>query len=275
MVKAPERESPRFNTPLGPQCDLAVVMPCRNEEESLGATLAEWIPALHSTCPQFNLWVIDDASTDLSPDIIESWAKTDPRVRYEGLPVNRGHGAACLTGYRLALQSGAPWILQIDSDGQCDPDYWPSLWEAKNSQDTAVVQGVRTRRDDGIHRLLASQILRFVVGRHMTQSPQSVTDPNCPWRLMRQDALAAALPHTPASIHLYNVALSVQLARMGWKHHYVPLRFRRRHGGTPSMKPLQLAQKLVDLNQDLAQMPPAPKTVKNPTHRDCSCKHSC
>ena len=47
------------------------------------------------------------------------------------------------------------YVFQIDSDGQCDPRYFASLWRLR--EQFTVVYGVRTTRDDGLARVLISR----------------------------------------------------------------------------------------------------------------------
>ena len=46
---------------------------------------------------------------------------------------NSGHGESCLTGYREAIKLNSEWILQIDSDYQCDPIYFEKFWSLKEN----------------------------------------------------------------------------------------------------------------------------------------------
>lgn len=45
---------------------------------------------------------------------------------------NSGHGQTSVEGYRTALAHGAEWILQVDSDGQCDASLLPPFVKASS-----------------------------------------------------------------------------------------------------------------------------------------------
>ncbi|MET0594610.1 MAG: glycosyltransferase family 2 protein [Polyangiaceae bacterium] len=93
---------------------LAVVVPAYNEERLLAKTL--------TTMPPFvdDVVVVDDASSDRTFDVASSFAS--PRVRAFRHEVNRGVGAAIVTGYRLALAQGAEAIAVMAGDAQMHPD---------------------------------------------------------------------------------------------------------------------------------------------------------
>src|SRR5262249_33788074 len=133
-------------------------------------------------------------------------AEALPRLRVVRQP-NAGHGQACLTAYRAALDGGAGWVLQVDSDGQCDARHFGALWAAR--PDAPAVLGRRRRRADGLARTLISRVLAVVV---CAGTGRWLSDANSPYRLMRADVLAAALPRIPPNVSLANVLLTVDLA---------------------------------------------------------------
>ena len=50
----------------------------------------------------------------------------------------------------MAAESDAEWILQIDSDGQCDPRFFQKFWALRDQAD--AVFGFRRIRQDGLER---------------------------------------------------------------------------------------------------------------------------
>ena len=57
---------------------------------------------------------------------------------------------------KMAIEDGFDYILQIDSDGQCDPQYLASFWTLR---DYAPIFGYRTSRDDGKQRWWISRVV--------------------------------------------------------------------------------------------------------------------
>ena len=128
----------------------------------------------------------------------------------------------------MALENNAQWVLQIDSDGQCDPSYFPAFWSGRHR--FPAQYGCRVRREDGMIRTVISSIVILVV---LLAAGVWVRDPNVPYRLMRADTLVGLVPLIPADVHLANVFL----AALQQKHNgirWIPITFLRRAGGTPS-----------------------------------------
>lgn len=76
--------------------------------ETVRAARAVWNP----------VWVVFDGSTDGSADLLEQAVAGDIGVRIFKLDVNRGKGAAILTGLRAAQSEGFTHALTMDADGQ-------------------------------------------------------------------------------------------------------------------------------------------------------------
>lgn len=208
---------------------LWVVMPAFNESEALPRVLREWSACLRRVAQAHVLCVLDDGSTDATPTVLEACKREIPELQIVR-KVNSGHGQTCIAGYRLAIEGGAGWILQIDADGQCDPAYFAEFWERR--RDDPVQYGFRFRREDGYKRLIISRIVSAVA---FLATGTWVRDPNVPYRLMRADVLAPLLPRIPADVYLANILLAVLQQRqtgIRWR----PIVFRKRIGGVPSAK---------------------------------------
>jgi glycosyltransferase involved in cell wall biosynthesis len=92
---------------------IAVVVPAHDEEERILATLAS-MPACVDA-----IVVVDDGSRDRTAALVRS--SGDARVRLLAHVVNRGVGAAIVTGYRAAFEAGADVAIVMGADGQMDP----------------------------------------------------------------------------------------------------------------------------------------------------------
>ena len=74
---------------------------------------------------------------------------------------NSGHGATILFGYKYALEHGADYVFQTDSDGQTVPSEFAPFWGAKDKYD--IIIGYRNKRRDGLSRVFVTRVLRLVV----------------------------------------------------------------------------------------------------------------
>jgi dolichol-phosphate mannosyltransferase len=224
-----------------------VVIPVYNEQASVRKVLREWIEEIENWSDNFVVYAINDGSKDDSLRILRAeQQRYGPRLEVVDRE-NRGHGQTCLDGYREAVRRGIPFVFQIDSDGQCDPQYFFRFWRVRHHYD--VVYGVRVRRDDGWRRIAVSMVLRFfLLALFRTWCP----DANVPYRLMRTSAVARAVDLIPSDFFLVNVALAVMLRHTsGCRHSYLGIRFRERYGGEPSVKAAVFGRKALELYRQL------------------------
>ncbi len=230
--------------------ELLIVMPVYNEGANIKAVLNEWMTELLNHAEQFAFIIVNDGSNDDTQLILEEFEKANPEHFVIVHKSNSGHGNSCRVGYDVAASSSCEWVFQIDSDGQCDPQYFSNFWRNRNEVD--CVFGLRHSRDDGKARAMTSQICRW---SSSLVCGADLRDPNVPFRLMRRTVLASALVHIPPSFNIQNVALTFVLKKMQevrWG--VVPIHFRDRQGGTNSINLLNVAQWGFDMLFDLVKL---------------------
>ncbi|WP_395750212.1 glycosyltransferase family 2 protein [Prosthecobacter sp.] len=230
--------------------ELLVVMPVYNESASVRKVVNEWFTEIENWTGKFVFLAINDGSTDGTGDILlQLRGKFGERLEIVDRE-NRGHGQSCLQGYRLAIERGIPFIFQLDSDGQCDPQYFFRFWRDRNKFD--VIYGVRKRRDDGWRRVIASMVLRLTL---LVFTRVNCADANVPYRLMRTAACADTINRIHAQFFLANVGLTVLLRHQpGIMEGLVPIRFRERYGGEPSVPLGKFATRAVEMVRQLRDL---------------------
>lgn len=208
---------------------LYIVIPAYNEEENIEAVIDDWYPIIEKIGNDSRLLIIDDGSKDSTYDIMKRLA--DSREAFEPLTKpNGGHGATVLYGYKYAVDKGADYVFQTDSDGQTLPDEFWQFWEGRKEWDMGI--GQRKGRQDGFSRVFVTKTLKFVLWLcfHVR-----IKDANTPFRLMNASVLREQLHLIPEGYNLSNVMISVIYARRGLKVDYRPITFRPRQGGTNSI----------------------------------------
>jgi glycosyltransferase involved in cell wall biosynthesis len=126
---------------------ISVVIPCYNE----AATLARVVEAVLSAPVsglQREIIIVDDASTDKTPEIIAKFS--NPAVKKLRHDKNRGKGAALSTGFAAAT---GDIILVQDADLEYDPTEYPRLLGPILDGRADVVFGSRFISGDS-HRVL-------------------------------------------------------------------------------------------------------------------------
>jgi glycosyltransferase involved in cell wall biosynthesis len=128
----------------GADYSVSVVLPCKNEAESLRKLL----PAIRESVPEAEILLVDDGSTDASAEI----AKANG-ARVVSHPTSMGNGAAVKAGARHA--KGAVLVF-MDADSQHDPADIPRLLD-KLDEGYDMVVGARTFGSHAsLHRKLAN-----------------------------------------------------------------------------------------------------------------------
>src|SRR5688572_27211758 len=92
---------------------LIVQIPCLNEREHLGQTVAD-LPRQVEGVDEIEVLVIDDGSTDGTAD----FARTLGVHHIVSFPRNRGLAAAHMAGVDASLRLGADLIVNTDADNQ-------------------------------------------------------------------------------------------------------------------------------------------------------------
>jgi len=164
--------------------ELEILLPAHNERDSIGPTLKDIHQAITSRMPA-RMVICEDGSTDGTPEEIRRLATQMPIVL---------HSSTERKGYSRAMKEGllateAPWVLCLDSDGQCDPeDFW-KLWERRG--EAPVLVGWRHPRRDPPARLLLS---RFFYLNFKALFPVALHDPSSPMVLMNRRVLLDIVP---------------------------------------------------------------------------------
>lgn len=209
--------------------NLWVVMPVYNEEEALGSVVEEWQQALLQSGVPYTLCILNDGSKDNTAALLREYAAKYPQIKVVDKP-NSGHGQTCMTGYRLAMENDADWVFQIDSDGQCSPQYFPEFVDLAKAH--KAIYGYRKTRDDGFKRRAIS---RFVSLFTYAATGIWLRDANVPYRFIHADIMKRIVHRIPADFFLANIYVSV-LTRRQTPIRWVNIHFRDRSGGSPSLK---------------------------------------
>jgi polyisoprenyl-phosphate glycosyltransferase len=131
---------------------LAVVIPVYQAERTLAELAAELMPVLTSLADDYEVWLVDDGSTDQSWREIERLAKANPRVRGLRLIRNFGEHIAITAG--LDRVDG-DYVVIMACDLQDDPTAIGAMVEAaRQGADLVLVRRMK-RRDAWLKRQLA------------------------------------------------------------------------------------------------------------------------
>ena len=90
---------------------VSIIMPAYNSEKYIGETIES---VLAQTYQNWELLIVDDCSTDNTPNIVRSYLAKDSRVKYYRLSQNLGAAAARNKAmYEATVNIWRSWILMI------------------------------------------------------------------------------------------------------------------------------------------------------------------
>ncbi|MXR51721.1 glycosyltransferase [Halovenus sp. WSH3] len=106
---------------------VVAVIPAYNESDTIGEVIAETRDHVDRVV------VVDDGSSDGTAAIAREHGATVVEHVF-----NTGVGGAVRTGYQYAIQHDYDFVLQIDGDGQHDPEYIPALLAEAEDNDMVI-----------------------------------------------------------------------------------------------------------------------------------------
>jgi len=158
---------------------LSIVVPAYNEEKNIRQAIEVIIAGL-SKCnvTDYEVIVVDDGSSDSTAVILQEMALQNTHLRAFSHVVNRGKGAALITGFN---QSKMELILFTDADQQIDMTALSVFLEQIEYYDVLV--GCREKRMDTLSRRIISKgynlLIRSMFGIQLK-------DAHCPFKLFKR-----------------------------------------------------------------------------------------
>jgi len=208
---------------------LLVIIPALNEEASLPYVIGQ----IQAAAPQADILVINDGSRDHTAQVA---AQAGAFV--VTLPYNLGIGAARQTGFQFACQGGYSYVIEVDGDGQHDPNEMGEILGPLFTGEADVVAGARYIEDRGYItpwlRRLGIIILASLISAAVRRR---VTDPTSGFRASNRKAIEACAESYPAD---YPEPESVvQFWKAGLRMKEVPVTMNARYGGQSSITPFR------------------------------------
>src|SRR5262245_47959832 len=98
---------------------LSVVIPAHNEAESIGTTVEDIVVALARESIDYEILVVDDASTDSTAEVVKDVCLANPRVRYHLSHNPPGFGFTVRAGLEIFEKDAVAVVM---ADGSDDPE---------------------------------------------------------------------------------------------------------------------------------------------------------
>lgn len=188
---------------------IVVIVPAYNAEK----TLSRVVRGVRQAVPNAFIVGVDDGSSDGTASLLRS--VSDHSIRFQ---LNRGKGAALRAGCAAALERDCDAVLTIDSDGQHDPAFAPSILAELDEYHIAI--GTRDLKGEAMPRhrrfanFLSTAATRFVSGG-------AVGDSQSGFRAIRREVLEEV--HGIGDRYEYETDFIIRAAHAGFTITNVPI----------------------------------------------------
>ena len=141
---------------------VSLVIPMYNEELNIEHAIAAAVEALTKYSDDYEIIIVDDASTDDSPQLVARAANENPRIICIRHAKNRKLGGSLKTGFSAATKE---LVLYMDADLPFDPDVLGKAIRAMELTGADVIAGYRLDRTmEGFKRTLYSYVYNALIG---------------------------------------------------------------------------------------------------------------
>ena len=159
-----------------------IIIPAYNEAENIVKT----VEAIKEKAKGFDYIIINDCSTDRTKNICE-----ENGYNVINLPINLGIGGAVQTGYKYAYNHDYDIAVQVDGDGQHDPEFLNKMADYLIEHNLDMVIGSRFIECEGFQSsklrrigiIFFSKLIKFL-------TRVEITDPTSGLRMVGKNVIS-------------------------------------------------------------------------------------
>lgn len=214
-----------------------MVLPAYNEQECIEKSARDAHTFLAGRFDAFELILVDDGSKDSTPELIDALAKAHPGIVALHHPINRGYGAAIVSGFRRA---GGELLFYTDADSQFDIREVATFVEEIERTGADAVFGFRVYRYDSVLRCVLSwtynRLVRVLFGVRLR-------DVDCAFKLLRRDLFARM--RIDSTDFFVDTEMVARAARLKAKIHEVGVRHYPRMAGRTTVRASHIPRTLL------------------------------
>ena len=206
-----------------------VIVPAYNEEKNISDTLHKII--------QYTDWdicVINDCSSDRTSGL----AHIGHKIAVIDLSFNLGIGGAVQTGYMYAAEHGYDIAIQVDADGQHDPNFLNSLSKPIEEKVADLVIGSRFIKYEGFQSSVMRRIgISYFSWLICLITGKKIFDTTSGFRACNSKIIELFAKEYPSDYP--EPETNSRLLRLGFRIMEVPVIMRERAGGVSSISTIK------------------------------------
>lgn len=233
---------------------ISLVVPVFNEEENVEHALRVATKALEEFARDHEIVVVDDASTDRTPEILRRLAAADPRIAVVRHERNQKLGGSLRDGFSAARKE---LVLYMDADLPFDPYDIGRAVRAMDATRADVIAAYRLdRTSEGLRRTVYSYVYNALIGVLFGWPHRDI---NFSFKLMRREVLDAIELRAEGS--LISAELIVKAKNLGFTIQQIGMDYFPRTRGRSTLSSLGVILKIL---RELARLYPE---MKRPRRR--------
>ena len=204
-----------------------IIIPAYNEEENIERT----VNAIQKSAQGFDYVIINDCSTDNTRKICE-----EKEFNIVNLPINLGIGGAVQTGYKYAYENGYDVAVQVDGDGQHDPEFLNTMADYLIDHQVDMVIGSRFIEKKGFQSSITRRMgIQFFSKLIKVLTGKKITDPTSGLRMIGRNVMEIFSEDYPRDYPEPESIVAV--LRKNMKIEEIPVVMLERQGGVSSISP--------------------------------------
>lgn len=204
-----------------------IIIPAYNEEENIERT----VEAIKKSAYGFDYVIVNDCSTDNTRKICEKNS-----FNVVNLPINLGIGGAVQTGYKYAYENGYDVAVQVDGDGQHDPEFLNTMADYLVKHNVDMVIGSRFIEKKGFQSSITRRMgIKFFSGLIKLLTGKKITDPTSGLRMIGRNVMKIFSQDYPRDYPEPESIVAV--LRKNMKIEEIPVVMLERQGGVSSISP--------------------------------------
>src|ERR1051325_10666363 len=216
---------------------VSFVIPMFNEELNIDHAIHAAVEALTKYADDYEIVIVDDASTDDSARIVAARAEENPRIRVIRHEKNRKLGGSLKSGFAAASKDV---VLYMDADLPFDPDVLGRALRALQVTGADVIAGYRLDRTmEGLKRTIYSYVYNALIGVLFGWPHRDI---NFSFKLMKREVLDAIELKSEGS--LIDAELIVKAKNHGFAIQQIGLDYFPRIRGTSHLSSLSVIAKI-------------------------------
>ena len=209
-----------------------LVIPTYNEHENIEKLATEVLSKDNS----IHILIVDDNSPDGTGELADRMAAADDRIHVLHRKGKLGLGSAYREGFRLAIDQGADYIVEMDADFSHDPAVLPRFFEKMSDYDLVIgsryLNGVSVVNWP-LRRLMlsyfASVYTRVITGLR-------ISDCTSGFKCFNRKVLEAIdLNRIRSDGYSFQIEMNYRCVEKGFRVGEVPIIFIDRHAGSSKM----------------------------------------